>query len=264
MTVLKDIAYGGHERQRLDLCLPSCDTHGLILFIHGGAWIAGDKCGYEDELQLWGGRGYAAAAMNYHYLSPEYHMDTLLCDITAALAKIKGAAAEKGFDLTGVLLTGTSAGGHLSLLYAYSMAETAPIRPACVIDYCGPTLLTDKGLLYDTPKNHPPVQQWIDIFTWLTGTDFSGENTEKILPVLDRYSPVSHITPSSVPTVICHGQKDDVVPFSNAVALRDRLESCGVEYVFLPMPQAGHGLEQKEIYEESKMLFGIYAERFLR
>ena len=45
-----DEAYGEHERQKFDLAVPkdrSC--HGLILFIHGGAWIAGDKEGYRDD-----------------------------------------------------------------------------------------------------------------------------------------------------------------------------------------------------------------------
>ncbi len=258
-----DLAYGDHERQIYDLALPENGGGGLILFLHGGAWIHGSKDGYRDELDEWCAKGYAAAAINYRYLAPDTHMDALLDDITAALSAIRSKAAQYGVTLRRVLLTGASAGGHLSLLYAYSKADEAPIRPACVVDYCGPTLLTDEALLSGTPARYPPEEQWIELFSNLTGIPYTGDNREEILPRLLRYSPVAHVTERAVPTVVCHGQLDDVVPFSNAVALRDALEANRVEYVFLPMPNAGHGLEQEDIYRESRALFEIYAARFL-
>ncbi|MBR4186690.1 MAG: alpha/beta hydrolase [Clostridia bacterium] len=260
-----DAPYGGHERQIYDLVLPEkrC-CGGLVLSIHGGAWIHGDKGYYRDELDEWAAKGYAAAAINYHYLSPDTHMDTLVHDITEALAAIKKTAAENGVTLSRALLTGASAGGHLSLLYAYAMADEAPIRPVCVVDYCGPTLLTDKELLEGTPSRYPPMEQWIELYSNLTGIPFRGENREEFMPLLLKYSPLHYVNEHSVPTIICHGQRDDVVPFSNATALRDALEAHGVEYVFLPMPKAGHPLEQEEIFRESRALFELYAERFLQ
>ena len=191
-------------------------------------------------------------------------MDTLIRDITEALAAIKRTAEENGVTLSRTLLTGASAGGHLSLLYAYAMADEAPIRPVCVVDYCGPTLLTDEELLEGTPSRYPPMEQWIELYSNLTGIPFCGENREAFLPVLLQYSPLHYVNERSVPTIICHGQRDDVVPFSNATALRDALEVNGVEYVFLPMPKAGHGLEDPGIFRESRALYEIYAERFLR
>lgn len=264
---IENAPYGGHERQRYDLLIPADyeERRGLILFIHGGAWIAGDKEGYRDDMEFWLGKGFAAAAMNYHYIAPGVRMDTLIGDISLALAAIRGKAAAHGIRLERALLTGHSAGGHLSLLYAYSAADAAPIRPACVVDYCGPALLTDGELLYGTPKRYPPEEQWSSLFENLTGIPCDGNApaSEELLAELRRYSPVCYVTPSVPPTVIVHGQKDDVVPFSNAAALRDALEKNGAEYAFLPMPEAGHGLEQRGIYEESRALFEIYARRFL-
>ncbi len=258
-----DLRYGDHERQIYDLALPESCGGGLIFFLHGGAWIHGDKGAYRDELVPWCEKGYAAAAINYHYLAPDAHMDTLLDDITASLAAIREKAAQHGVTLCRALFTGASAGGHLSLLYAYSRAENAPIRPACVVDYCGPTLLTDEELLTGTPARYPPAEQWIELFSNLTGIPYTGDNREEILPHLLRYSPVTYVGAHTVPTVICHGQLDDVVPFSNAAALRDALEANGVEYAFLPMPKAGHGLEQEGILRESRALFEIYPARVL-
>ena len=63
-----DEAYGEHEKQRYDLALPRdhADRHGLILCVHGGAGIAGDKKSYAEEIEAWAGQGFAAAAVNYH------------------------------------------------------------------------------------------------------------------------------------------------------------------------------------------------------
>ena len=259
--------YGEHERQRFDLLIPADyeNRHGLILFIHGGAWIGGDKDGWREELEVWREKGYAAAAINYHYIAPDATMATLVSDIILALYAIRRKAAAHGADLRRVLLSGISAGGHLSLLYAYSMADISPLTPVCVVDYAGPTLLDDPELLYGTPKRYPPEEQWIELYSNLTGIPFSPEPGADLGPnliELRRWSPVTYVTKDTPPTVIMHGMADDVVPYSNATALRDALDKNGVEYVFMPMPGMGHSLESP-VYGMSRLLFAAYAERFL-
>ena len=253
-----DQPYGSHARQKYDLELPEDCCGGLVLFIHGGAWISGDKHSAHGMMEGWTGKGYAAASINYHYISPEFHMDTLMRDITLSLEAIRAKAEENGVTLSRVMLAGVSAGAHMSLLYAYSMAEEAPIRPVCVMDYCGPSLLTD------LVRNDPPEKEWVELLTNVTGIPYSGDDLERCKEELVRYSPVTYVNGRSAPTIICHGQQDTLVPFTNAVGLRNTLEANEVEYIFLPMPKADHGLDQKEIFEESKKLFEMYAERFLR
>ena len=154
-----DAAYGSHERQRFDLILPAHyeNRRGLILFFHGGAWIGGDKAGYREELELWCEKGWASASMNYHYLAPDARMDTLTGDITLALYAIRAKAAAFGCGLTRALLTGISAGGHLSLLYAYAFADSAPIRPVCVVVW------TEGSIPFCSYSGSPPS-------AWMPGT----------------------------------------------------------------------------------------------
>ena len=255
---LTDQPYGPHVRQKFDLALPENCCSGLVLLIHGGAWISGDKHSAHRLVDGWAEKGYAVAAINYHFLSPDTHMDTLIQDIDLSLKAIREKALENGVTLSRVMLAGVSAGAHMSLLYAYSMADRAPIKPVCVMDYCGPSLLTD------LVRSDPPEQEWIDLLTNATGIPYLEDTMEECKAELVRYSPVTYVNENTVPTIICHGQKDNLVPYSNAVGLRNALEANGAEYIFLPMPKADHGLEQKEIYEESERLFEMYAERFLR
>ncbi len=226
--------------------------------MHGGAGIAGDKKSYAEEIEAWAGQGFAAAAVNYHYISDEIHLDTLTEDLALALNAIWKKAAGCGTVLNRMLLTGESAGAQLALLYAYSMAHASPIRPVGVVEYCGPTLLTDRGLLQDIPENDRN-----QLLAWMTGVASRTETREMFRRELLRYSPMSYVEAGAVPTVICHGQRDGIVPFSNAKVLFDALLERGVETVLLAMPEAGHQLEQPEIYEESRELFRLWAERFL-
>ena len=127
-----NLSYGSGERQKLDLCIPNDASGdlGLVLFIHGGAWIAGDKGSYKNGVKSASETyGFAGASINYRYISDEIDFNDILDDIDAALACIKAKGAELGVNINKVLLTGDSAGGHLSLLYAYSRAGTAPIAP---------------------------------------------------------------------------------------------------------------------------------------
>ena len=66
-----DMSYGTHERQVVDLCIPdgASGDIGMVLFIHGGAWIQGDKEGYAEVLNSGASDiGVATAALNYRYI----------------------------------------------------------------------------------------------------------------------------------------------------------------------------------------------------
>lgn len=131
-----------NERQRYDLVFPknAKGSLGLVLCIHGGGWVAGSKDEYTENLfQVSEEKGVAAACMNYRYAAPDVSYDDILDDITSALSAIKAKGAEYGVNFDKVLLNGISAGGHLSLLYAYTKKDVAPVEPVCVVELCGPT-----------------------------------------------------------------------------------------------------------------------------
>lgn len=260
-----DAAYSEHERQTLSLCLPhgKTGTLGLILVIHGGGWIGGDKEYYVAKTEkLCTVYGYATAAINYHYVSNDFCLDDILQDITLSLQKIKDIAAEHDVDLQKVMLTGNSAGGHLSLLYAYKCAENAPITPVAVADYCGPTDLTDTNY-YSTPQN---TSFYAELFSLLCGTAFDADTylEPQNQALLLEASPVSYVTQSTVPTLICHGDSDEVVPYSNATILQRKLQECGVKHDLVTYKNSGHSLGgDKRHANQANKLFAAYAEAYL-
>lgn len=245
--VYKDYAYGSHERQVMDLYLPEENDGevGLVLIIHGGGWIAGDKEGYEAALKTCcNDLGFAAAAINYRYISETVDMHDIIDDIDASLAKIKETAASKGITINKVLLTGSSAGAHLSMLYAYSQKDTAPITPVAVVSNCGPTDLSDENFFID---NDLGDEEFVSLlFSYACGQKFTYAERASAKEALKAVSPLYYVDENTVPTVINHGQKDTIVPYSNATAIVEKFEQYGVTHYFNSYPNSGHELGKDE------------------
>lgn len=216
-----------------------------MLEIHGGSWIAGHKdISKSDKKYYCNKNDVAIAGINYSYVSESVHMDTLINEITMALTKIKELAASKNININNVLLTGKSAGGHLSLLYAYKCKDISPIPVSCVVSYCGPTDLTDKNFFYNTDGSR---KEWaIELAGKVTGIDITNmaEDFASAQDELKKYSPLTYVDESAVPTVIGHGEKDTVVPFTNAISLDEALTRANVDHIFIRYPNSEHSLQE--------------------
>lgn len=246
-----DHAYGSETRQKLDLVLPenASGEKGLILWIHGGGWFSGSKDQYRDALNTAAKMGYAAAAMNYRYISDNVHMDGLMADVSAALGAIKTLAAQRNVTLNKALLTGASAGAHMALLYAYKYAGSAPIAPAAVVSSCGPADLTSAAFIEQNQLGDTAAM--IGLMNRLTGitlteAEYRNKNGRYAAwtEALRQYSPLYQVHAGSVPTVLGHGKKDAIVPFDTAAALDAALAEKGVTHEFVIFPNSGHDLDQ--------------------
>lgn len=249
----KNLAYGSHERQVMDLYLPEKNDGevGLVLFIHGGGWIEGNKDGYKDALKVaCNDLGYAAAAINYRYISETVDLHDVADDIDLALKKIKEKGSEKGININKVLLTGSSAGAHLSMFYAYSRKDTAPITPAAVVSNCGPTDLSDENFFYNKDlnvNNGLGDEEFVSLlFSYACGQKFTYAERAAAKEALLKVSPIYYVNASTVPTVINHGQKDNIVPYSNATAIVEKFKEYGVKYDFNSYPNSNHSLSDDE------------------
>ena len=111
---LLDLAYGPHPLQRLDLFPPpGGDPAPLMVYIHGGYWMGGDKIGRRFPAPAYNDAGIAWAPINYR-LTPGCAMDDIVGDIRGALAWLHREAAGRGIDPDRILVSGNSAGGHLT------------------------------------------------------------------------------------------------------------------------------------------------------
>lgn len=265
----KNLKYGSHERQIVDIAFPenvSGDV-GLVLMIHGGAWIMGDKSVYTDSIKYGAQLGFVSAAMNYRYISEKTNINDIMDDITACLSKIKEEAKDRGINVTKVLLTGTSAGAHLSLLYAYSRKSEAPIKPAAVVSYCGPTDLADWNYehVYNNAMGNSDFVYALISYACGLQVNESNYKSEAVQAAAKKISPLYYVDKNTVPTVICHGNKDSIVPFEDSVKLDAALTKCGVTHDYIVYQNSDHGLDNDP--EAAKIggdLLIEYANTYLR
>ncbi|WP_166417532.1 alpha/beta hydrolase [Cochlodiniinecator piscidefendens] len=101
-----NIAYGEGERQKLDLFLPAGRPEGVLMFVHGGYWMAFDNKSWSHLARGAVERGWAVAMPSYT-LSPGAKISEITEEIRQALHKV-GSLVQGPISLTG-----HSAGGHL-------------------------------------------------------------------------------------------------------------------------------------------------------
>jgi acetyl esterase/lipase len=121
VRVLSDLAYGDHQRQRMDVYLPNNINNAAVIFmVHGGAWRIGDKTAQrvvQNKLNYWAPQGVVFISVNYRLVPDAYPLDQAQ-DIAAALVYAQANTKKWGADPAKFILMGHSAGAHLVSLLA--------------------------------------------------------------------------------------------------------------------------------------------------
>jgi len=241
--VIRDVAYvaNGHPRQRLDLYLPrGGDKRPLIIVIHGGAFLGGDK-GDENVAQFLKA-GYAAASLNYR-LSGDAIFPAAVEDCKAAVRWLRAHAGEYHLDPERFGAWGASAGGNLVAMLGttgetkeFDVGENLNVssRVQAVADYFGPTdfLQMDAhrvpgGQVHDAAQSPESL--------YIGGA--IQENRTKVA----KANPITFISPKAPPFYLAHGDQDPLVPHHQSVLLAAALQAAGVEVTFYTVKGGGHG-----------------------
>ncbi|MFN9720200.1 MAG: alpha/beta hydrolase fold domain-containing protein [Planctomycetota bacterium] len=106
----RDVAYGPHTRNILDFWQATGDgPRPLLIYIHGGGWLTGDKSQKSPALQPFLDRGISVAAINYR-LTPQNPLPAPVHDAARAVQFLRSRAVRWNIDTNHMALTGPSAG----------------------------------------------------------------------------------------------------------------------------------------------------------
>ena len=265
-TLYTDVAYGTHTRQVMDVCFPEKyeENMGVVLYIHGGGWVSGDKKSFLAKAKnISKSANCIGVTMNYRYASANVHCSDILKDIDSALAKVKLMAETRGINCTKVMLAGHSAGGHLALLYAYAKKTSAPITPAAVVSYSGPTDLSSKNFIERNSLNGADAMRLL--VSTLVGVKLTKENFNSNKAAILNYSPIKYVSSGCVPTVVVQGRQDTIVSVNDTRIFVNALKTKGVTYRYFEMPNSGHALNQDPLYTDaSENVILEYAKKYLK
>lgn len=240
VEVLRDIAYGdGGHRHHLDLYRPRDRRHPLpvVLQIHGGGWVTGDKRHQAGPLMnLLAARGWACVAANYR-LSPAATFPDHIVDVKRAIAWVRRNGAEHGLDPRFIAVTGGSAGGHLAALAALTAGvrefqpgfEDVDTAVAACVPFYGVYDLLDRDGAFGRQSMEGFLQRFVLKVPLAERRD-----------IWDQASPISHVRPDAPAFFVIHGTHDCLAPVESArtfvAALRSR-SRCPVLYAELPGAQ---------------------------
>ncbi|MBN2037271.1 MAG: alpha/beta hydrolase [Chitinispirillaceae bacterium] len=233
---IENLAYGPHGSQKLDLYLPKdrgADTP-LLVIVHGGGWAAGDKAEASDMAKALSEcsvavdrltdceEKLAVANLNYRLVG-KYGVSwqDQIADIGSALSFLAGKSQYYGYSAEGFVLLGMSAGGHLSLLYAYKYDGAGAVK--AVVSLAGPTDVSASDLADTLWEN----------FKFDIASVFPKTEHEAASPVLFA---------SHVPTLLMHGKLDQIVPYSQAEKLDAALTVKGVPHKFIHFDDTDHSV----------------------
>ena len=258
------VEYGPFRRRnRLDIWaredIRPGDRAPVLIQVPGGAWVMGDTRNQAyplmDRLRS---AGWVCVPISYR-LSPRATWPDHIVDVKRAIAWVKAHIADYGGDPDFVVITGGSAGGHLSALAALTPNE-AEFQPG----------FEDADTSVAAAV---PFYGVYDLLDWngRGGPAGSVRHIERLVlkssPATDRErwrraSPLTWVGPQAPPMMLLHGTNDSLVPVDGARrlarALRERSDQA---VVYAELPKAQHAYD---IYASLRTLYSVRAvEHFL-
>ncbi len=240
----------GYRPLQLDVWVPSAETPPpLVVWIHGGAWMGGDRRYLPETLrpnQLFDAlleAGLAVATIDYRH-ALEAPFPAQLHDAKAAVRYLRAHADVLGIDTARVGVAGESAGGHLAALLALTASRSdleghSGVRGTSsavdvAVDWYGVADLSTMPRM--TPPPHiveklPPEFATPPEDFLLRGTDDATRADA---------SPITHVTPQAPPFLLVHGTTDWLVPYSQSEQLHAALTAAGVDSRLEPVEGAEH------------------------
>ena len=270
-----NVPYGTAGRQVLDFWrAASPGPAPVVLYIHGGGWVQGDKKSVETDLQGVQGlldAGISVAAMNYRFIqmAQDAKVDPPvrwpLLDAARALQFLRSQAAAWNIDRGRIAASGVSAGGCSSLWLAFhddlaQPASTDPIarestRLACVAVSIAQTSLDPKAMREWTPNSRyggHAFGLWdpLDPKTRDTRFDDFLARRQELLPLIREFSPIELASPDDPPVYLAYrsrpaigkAEADPTHTANFGVKLQERLVDCKVscELAYPGAPRVTH------------------------
>jgi acetyl esterase/lipase len=246
-----------------DVLKPKANANGAaVLFMVSGGWVSSYNpptqaaVRFKDLLD----KGFTVMAVR-HGSSPKYFIPEIVADVRRAVRYVRYHAKQWGVDANRLGVFGGSAGGHLSLVLGTASDSGDPnakeeflkesSRVASVVAYFPPVDLRPlaRGVNPPPPANGRPER-------------FPALNFDK--EKAPDYSPIVHVTADDPPTLLIHGDKDELVPVSNSQTIYEAFKKNNVKTQLMIIEGAGHGFQGEDAKRASAAMVSWFEQTLLK
>lgn len=254
VRITTDVVFLAPDRaEKLDLYEPASRPANFrapaVVWIHGGGWTGGTKseARAKEICTTFASAGYVAVSIDYKLGEGAWPAN--LHDCKNAVRFLRAHAEEYGVDPRRIAVAGGSAGGHLALMVAFT-ADQNEREPAdaqtpypgvssavrCVIDLYGVADLVTSG---ETDAGGAPTATRVLMAKSLKVFGAANDGDA----VLRLASPVQHVTKSSPPTLVLHGDADAIVDHAQSEKLVRVLRERAATHEFILLSGVGHSFD---------------------
>ena len=228
-----DVVYGHKMGMALtlDVLEPARPNGAGVLYMVSGGWFSrwsppeqlAER--FDDLLAS----GFTVFAVR-HGSSPLFKVPDAVSDVRRAVRFVKANAGDWSVDGDRLGVFGGSAGGHLSLMLGTTGDEGDPAAPDPV--------LRESSRVSAVVAYFPPVD-----LTGITGPNDRFPALDFDAALAQSVSPIFHVSADDVPSLMIHGDKDDLVPLRNSERIVEAFKGAGVATDLIVLAGAAHGFE---------------------
>jgi acetyl esterase/lipase len=267
-----EIIYGRKDGMALTMMMlkPLGKSNGkAIISVLNGNWVSSQRFldAFLIRSNLYLESGYTLFGVMVGS-QPQYTIPDQISDLKRAVRFIRYNAKEYGIDREKLGITGSSSGGHLSLMIATAdeITDTKSIDPVDKIssrvqaaavfypptDFINYGAVNTSGTINQAGLVFARVSAAFDFKVWndTTGTFVSITDTEKRLAIAKDISPINAVSSDDPPVIIIHGDKDVLVPKQQSESIIARFKEAKVTCDFIIKEGGGHGWRNREVEEQ--------------
>lgn len=233
---LRNLPYDSTDPDALlDVFRPdTAGVHRTVIWIHGGAWVAGSKDEIANYLRILADRGFTVIGVDYS-LAPAHQYPTPVRQTNQALRYLFSRANRLGVDTLQVYLAGDSGGAQIAaqlalILSDSSYAAAVGITPtidrarlAGVVLFCGPYDIT-------LARMDGPFGGFLRTVLW----SYSGRRDFPADSTFARVSVARYVTAGFPPAFVSVGNADPLAPQSKSLATALQSLAVPVDTLFYP------------------------------
>jgi acetyl esterase/lipase len=260
-VVHRDVAYGDHDRQLLDIHIARDaqhlgDRNYTIVFLHGGGFSFGDKSITGRYVTPFLEKGMNVVNMSYRI---RQGVAVATEDLTNALNYLARHNDLYGLDLSNVVVGGFSAGAMIATTVGfaqdrpeYPFALNEGVRITGILNFSGPV---DQLDTLEQIFRSSADESWQLVARNMFPPDPRFTREEMI----EKFTPFSWLNDDVPPIFLSHGGLDDQVPPSTFTRFVAALTSSSVCHRIVFYPEAGHSKRPQELNETFVQLFDFLA-----
>lgn len=268
-----EIIYGRKDGMALTMMMltPKAKLNGkAIISVLSGNWVSAERMreAFSTRANMYVESGYTVFGVMVG-CQPRYTIPDEIIDLKRAVRFIRFNAKQYGIDARKIGITGSSSGGHLSLMIATAdditdtksndpvdkvssrvQAVAVFYPPTDFINFGGPNTtnsINQAGLVLTGVAAAFDFKRWNDTSrTFVSITD-----TKKRLEIAREISPINAVSSDDPPVLIIHGDKDYLVPKQQSESIIEKLKAAKVTCNLIIKEGGSHGWPNREVEEKN-------------